>query len=141
MKQYITPKQYFAFSRELDDAELFDQIDYLDSLWEPAVGGMCVIELWRKERHPAVISKVFSDPRLFLCYDLRRETYTSYSKNESTPLFSVAQMINVLGTPDMKYDNENGVWSVFIDGQKYSKSSLCDALWDAVKDKVKRSVA
>lgn len=142
MKEYITPEQALDFYRELDDAYLFDQLDYLNSLWEPIVGNMVITELWRKKKTPIVISKVLSDydSMIFVCYSPRTKIYTTYSKNESIPLFSIGQLIGILDLPKMEYADEEGVWNVSIDAQKYSACSLCDALWEAVKKLVVNKV-
>lgn len=146
MKEFISPEQILAFNHELDAAELFAQLDYLDSLWEPAVGNMLIIETWRKKKIPVVIAEVdpnshkdFGDNTRFYCFNPRTRTYGFHFKNDSLPLFSVGKLIEMLGAPDIKHYKELDVWevSIPITLQTYASKELCDALWDAVKDRIK----
>jgi len=135
MKLYITPQQL----GELTDA----QKQVLKDWWKPSVGDWIYTTAWAD-------SETKND--LVLCMSSPAVMMWSFLLREAMPLPSIGQMIEFLGervdfgmervdlTTDK--DNINVVWELSSNNEWIvigNKKELCDTLWEAVKEELKKT--
>lgn len=124
MKQYITSLQYI----ELTD----EQQKRLKGIWKPNIHDIVVFENTGMIRSLEVGGDV---------------KYTQKHKEETIPLLSIGQMIEILDAYcksnnyyDYSFWNDelDGKWHVSLwmnrkEGLEFDETELCDALWKAIK--------